>query len=172
MDDTSSVPHAQHLSHSPNLRHIEFDLTLEGGGWSYNITKLLSDGLIQNPNIEALRIRWDVTKHDSDLFRDFALDSVLLLESVCQALSARATQFCKLQSITFEAFEGTNIERRNTWLPLVETHRDTFDWLVKYLRNRLPISDDDTVQCYSVRSLDMSKVEIEVGVRVVPSESS
>ena len=162
------MPHAKHLSSLPNLCHIEFDLTLGVDGWSYDITELLSDGFIQNPNVETLRIHWDVTKHSSDLFRSLAIYSVLLLESMCEALSARVTQFRKLRNITFEAFADPKAERQISWLPLGEADRESFDWLVKYLRKRLPCSDDDTVQCYSVRSLDMSKIEIEVGMRVSP----
>lgn len=134
--------------------------------------KFLSDGFFQNLSIETLRIRWDVTKHASNPFRSLAIYSVLLLESICQALSVCATQFRKLRKVTFEAFEGPKEPWHITWLTQEKAGRDSCEWLVKYLHNRLPISDDDTVQCHSARGLDMSKVEIEVGVRVAPLESN
>lgn len=167
----SLVPHAHHLSSHPNLRQIEFESPFEFDGWTYDVEKLLSDGFIQNPNVEILRIRWDITKRYESLFEDFAYFSVLILESLCQGISVRAEQFCKLRSIAFEAFEGPKAEWQLVALPLDD--RSGYDWLVDCIRNKLPIfSKDDSVQCCSVRGLDMSKMEIEVRVRVVPSRSN
>ena len=122
-------------------------------------------------------VRWpqpwsQTSERYEDLFEDFAYFSVSLLESLCQGISVRAEQFCKLRSITFETFEGQKAEWQLVALSLDD--RSGYDWLaVGCIRSKLPIfSKDDSVRCWSVRGLDMSKMEIEVRVRVVPSRSN